>query len=266
MSDPSATGAASGLGQRLRQARLERGLSTSDLAARLHMRPEQIDVLEAGLTERWPERAFAIAQVRRLATAVGLDAESVVADVRPILDQLQTPSAAATAVMRASAGRSIATPSPRSRVFRSTPPPRRQGTPPSRPQAIPRLTWVLLPLLLLGVGAVAVASLQSHRRPSPATAAAVRPAAPRRAPATAPVLEVSSGEPAWLTVRAVGADTVIFDGTFQGRRTFPLGPRGLELRSGRPDLVLVRQGDRPARPLGPIDRITWVAFRPAGAP
>jgi hypothetical protein len=82
---------------------------------------------------------------------------------------------------------------------------------------------------------------------------------------TAPVLEVSSSEPAWLTVRTVGADTVVFDGTFQGRRSFPLGTQGLELRSGRPDLVLVRQGDSPARALGPIDQINWVAFRPAAA-
>jgi transcriptional regulator with XRE-family HTH domain len=256
LSDPSATGAASGLGQRLRQARLDRGLSTTDLAAQLHMRPEQIDVLETGHTERWPERAFAIAQMRRLATAIGLDAESVVADLRPILDQVQTPSAAATAVMRASAARTGGTPVQRQRVFRA-------ATPSRRP-ASATLTWMLLPLLLLGVGAIVVASLRSRREPAPA-AAAVRTPAPRRTPMTAPVLEVSSSEPAWLTVRTVGADTVVFDGTFQGRRSFPLGTQGLELRSGRPDLVLVRQGDSPARALGPIDQINWVAFRPAAA-
>ncbi|MFM7228263.1 MAG: helix-turn-helix domain-containing protein [Cyanobacteriota bacterium] len=257
MSEPSA--AAAGLGQRLRQARLDHGLPIEDLAARLHMRPGQIEALEQGATDRWPERAFAIAQVRRLATAMGLDAEALVADLRLVLDQVQTPSVAATAVMRASAGRVARLPTQRQRVFRSSTPSRR----PARPQR----QWLLLPLLLLGFGAAItalVAALQGRRPPAEVPTAAVptavQPRTPR--PASAPTLEVSSGEPAWLTVRTVGASTVLFDGTLQGRRSFPLGRQGLELRSGRPDLVLVRQGSAPQRPLGPIDRIAWVAFKP----
>jgi transcriptional regulator with XRE-family HTH domain len=252
LSEPSA--AASGLGQRLRQARLEHGLPIEDLAARLHMRPDQIEALEQGATDRWPERAFAIAQVRRLATSMGLDAEVLVADLRLVLDQVQSPSVAATAVMRASADRVARLPAQRQRVFRSSTPSRR----PARPQPL----WLLLPLLLLGFGAgiaAVVAALQGRRPPAEGPTA-VQPRAPR--PAPAPTLEVSSGEPAWLTVRAVGASTVLFDGTLQGRRSFPLGLQGLELRSGRPDLVLVRQGSGPQRPLGPIDRIAWVAFKP----
>jgi len=259
VSDPSAAGAASQLGQRLRQARLERGLATADLAARLHMRPEQIDMIEGGHTERWPERAFAIAQVRRLASAIGLDAESLVADLRPILDQLQSPSPAATAVMRASAGRTTMVTTPqRQRVFRPSPAARRSS--PARPAR-----WLLPLLLLLGCGTVALAvALLMTRRPATPATAAVKTIPARRPPAPATALEVSSREPAWLTVRAIGADTVIFDGTLQGRRTFPLGRQGLELRSGRPDLVMVRQGAAPARALGPIDRITWMPFKPAG--
>jgi cytoskeleton protein RodZ len=253
VSDSSAAGAASGLGQRLRQARLDHGLATEDLAARLHMRPDQIEALEQGATDRWPERAFAIAQVRRLATAVGLDAEALVADLRVVLEQVQAPSVAATAVMRASADRGVRLPAQRQRVFRSSTP--------SRRSARPRLPW-LLPLVLLAVGAgvfAVVAALQG-RRPPAEVPTAVRRKAPR--PAPAPTLEVTSAEPAWLTVRAVGASTVLFDGTLQGRRSFPLGRQGLELRSGRPDLVLVRRGAGPQRPLGPIDRIDWEAFRP----
>lgn len=257
MSEPSA--AASGLGQRLRQARLDHGVPIEDLAARLHMRPDQIEALEQGAMDRWPERAFVIAQVRRLATAMGLDAEALVADLRLVLDQVQTPSVAATAVMRASADRVARLPAQRQRVFRSSTPSRR----PARPQRL----WLLLPLLLLGFGAgiaAIVASLQGRRPPAEVPTAqvptAVQPRTPR--PAPAPTLEVSSGEPAWLTVRAVGASTVLFDGTLQGRRSFPLGRQGLELRSGRPDLVQVRQGSGPQRPLGPIDRIAWVAFKP----
>jgi len=218
------------------------------------MRPDQIEALEQGATDRWPERAFVIAQVRRLATAMGLDAEALVADLRLVLDQVQTPSVAATAVMRASADRVARLPAQRQRVFRSSTPSRRSA----RPQRL----WLLLPLLLLGFGAgiaAVVASLQG-RRPPAEVPTAVQPRAPR--PALAPTLEVSSGEPAWLTVRAVGASTVLFDGTLQGRRSFPLGRQGLELRSGRPDLVQVRQGSGPQRPLGPIDRIAWVAFKP----
>ncbi len=218
------------------------------------MRPDQIEAMEQGETDRWPERAFAIAQVRRLATAVGLDAEALVADLRVVLEQVQTPSAAATAVMRASADRGARVPAQRQRVFRSSTP--------SRRPARPRLPGLLLPLALLAVGAgifAVVASLQGRRPPAEVPTAG-RPKAPR--PAPAPTLEVTSAEPAWLTVRAVGAGTVLFDGTLQGRRSFPLGRQGLELRSGRPDLVQVRRGTGPQRPLGPIDRIDWEAFRP----
>jgi transcriptional regulator with XRE-family HTH domain len=254
LSDPSAAGAASGLGQRLQQGRLDHGLSIEDLSARLHMRPDQIRALEDGETARWPERAFAIAQIRRLATALDLDPEGLVADLRMMLDQVQIPSAAATAVMRHSADRVPRLPAQQQRLFRSRTPARRPAT--------PGFPGLLLPLLLLGsaAGVIAVVASLQNRRPPAAAPVAERPSPPP--PAPAPTLEVSSAEAAWLTVRAVGADTVLFDGTLQGRRRFPLGRQGLELRSGRPDLVQVRQGSGPQRPLGPIDRIAWVTLRP----
>ena len=81
------------------QARTALGLSREQLAERLHMRPHQIEALECHQQERWPEAVFTIAQVRRLAAALGLDAEPVVEAFRADLSQ-QTNEASPAAKAR----------------------------------------------------------------------------------------------------------------------------------------------------------------------
>jgi hypothetical protein len=64
----------------------------------------------------------------------------------------------------------------------------------------------------------------------------------------------------WVEVRNLDGDR-IFVGNLQGERRFPLG-KGLRLAAGRPDLVTVETGGRPARLLGEIDEIGWQTFLP----
>ena len=84
---PLNAAAPSNPGAVLLQARTALGLSREQLAERLHMRPHQIEALECHQQERWPEAVFTIAQVRRLAAALGLDAEPVVEAFRADLSQ-----------------------------------------------------------------------------------------------------------------------------------------------------------------------------------
>ncbi|WP_461564703.1 helix-turn-helix domain-containing protein, partial [Synechococcus sp.] len=109
---PSEPGGLAAFGSRLRSARLAKNLNLEDLAAKLCMRPEQIAALEAGDRQQWPEDAFAIAQVRRLASSLGLEADLLVSELRILLQQVPDvmPSAAAIAVMGASSKRTDNTP------------------------------------------------------------------------------------------------------------------------------------------------------------
>lgn len=86
-SRPLNASAPSNPGSVLLQGRTALGLSREQLAERLHMRPHQIEALECHQKERWPEAVFTIAQVRRLAAALGLDAEPVVEAFRADLNQ-----------------------------------------------------------------------------------------------------------------------------------------------------------------------------------
>lgn len=109
--------------------------------------------------------------------------------------------------------------------------------------------------LLLGV----VALVQVNRRPQPAAA----PAAPARATTLQPragLLLLSTKGPSWIQVRTLDGQE-LFVGTLEGTRRFSIG-RGLELRAGRPDLVLLRNGLQPPRTLGPIEAIQWYRVLP----
>ena len=109
--------------------------------------------------------------------------------------------------------------------------------------------------LLLGV----VALVQVNRRPQPAAA----PAAPARATTLQPragLLLLSTKGPSWIQVRTLDGQE-LFVGTLEGTRRFSIG-RGLELRAGRPDLVLLRNGLQAPRTLGPIEAIQWYRVLP----
>ncbi|KMM16557.1 DUF4115 domain-containing protein [Synechococcus sp. GFB01] len=73
-----------------------------------------------------------------------------------------------------------------------------------------------------------------------------------------PQLTLSSTESSWVHVRD-HRGTTLFEGRFQGRRSFPLG-KSLEVLAGRPDLVQASVGDAPPQVLGPIEAVRWRRF------
>ena len=246
-------------GERLKQGRLQQGLDLDGLATRLCMRKEQIIALESGDRSLWPERVLAIAQVRRLAEALGLDATDLIANLRQSLDQIppEAPSSAALAVMGASSkhGQKI--------------PDREEGTKnwlavstkQKRTNGLNIFAWLFPIALLIGLGTFGfheLAKLQKTTITSPA-------------PSTKPTLKTKkavisglrlvSKQKAWLAVRRLQDKKIIFEGNFQGSRIFNLA-NGLEVRSGRPDLVQVQSADGSFKKLGRIDLIEWVKFMP----
>ena len=258
---PTEPGGLAAFGSRLRGARLAKNLNLEDLAAKLCMRPEQIAALEAGDRQQWPEDAFAIAQVRRLATSLGLEADLLVSELRILLQQVPDviPSAAAIAVMGASSKRTINTPNreegTKDWISASTKPKTKKGVLP--------FAWLAGFAVLIGLGSIGFNQLSVNQLSGKKQAIKIQVSAPKIA-APAPTnknLRLIANQNAWLAVRELDGKKLIFEGKFKGTRVFALG-KGLELRSGRPDLVQVQFGAAAAKPLGRIEVIEWVKFMP----
>jgi hypothetical protein len=73
-----------------------------------------------------------------------------------------------------------------------------------------------------------------------------------------------SAEPSWVEVRSASGE-VLLRGTLEGEQRFPLSGE-LRVLAGRPDLVSASSGGAPARPLGPIEAVTWYRFSPDLSP
>ena len=248
------------LGSCLREAREERGLSITELAGKLRMGEEQLLALESGDPQRLPEVVFVIAQARRIATALGVEINPLVeplkqesANIKP----LPSPLSSAPANNR-ERGRTQITAQSYTTTSSSR---RRSGNTP--------VAWIGSLALVAGLAVAGVWGWQRApqlvgrllpKATKPKTTTPPPAPAKVRPPAPATNLTINAVQPSWLAVRTAKGN-VLFEGTFKGSRKFPLAG-GLELLSGRPDLVQVSQGDQPAKPLGRIDQIRWVSFSP----
>ena len=249
------------LGACLREAREQRGLSITALAAQLRMGEEQLQALEQGDPQQLPELVFVIAMARRIATALGVE-------INALVEPLKQESA-----KRKPAPAPLSNPPASGRQ-----PSRAQLTAQSYTEAAAALRsgggrairWIGSLALLAGLAAAGVWGWQRApqlvaellpKTTKPQTTTPPPAPAPTKVstPAPLPELTVSAAQPSWLAVRTAKGK-MLFEGTFKGTRQFPLAG-GLELLAGRPDLVQVSQGDQPAKPLGPIDQIRWVPFK-----
>ena len=226
---PLNASARSNPGAVLLQARTALGLSREQLAEQLHMRPHQIEALECHQQERWPEAVFTIAQVRRLASALGLDAEPVVEAFRADLSQQTTEaSPAAKAVFQL--GRSEPTAQAkreegqRDWLHES----KKDSKAKASPVRFQRPSW-LVPSIgvvaLLAIGGVAISrnlpALQGQlaaipklwpKAPAKPSADAAVAATPKPQPTT---LDLSLSEPVWMSVRQLVGQKQLFEGLMQ---------------------------------------------------
>lgn len=255
------------LGTALREARVQRGIERAALASKLCMGEEQLTALETGDQSKLPEPVFVIAQSRRVADALGLDISLLIAPLKsPTASATNRPGAEALSRLPgrpSSAGRATS----RTRTVHRLPGARRSGG--------SALRWLGGSALVAGLVAAGVWAWPAVQRlplntfaPAPAPGLPAKPKAPKPRVAARPAvpagqLLVRATQPSWLEVQTTDRQ-VLFKGTLKGERRFPLGP-GLKLLAGRPDLVQVRLGNAPARPLGTIDQIRWVSI-PAGQP
>ena len=261
------------LGSSLAAARRQRGIDLELLAERLRIGASQLRALETGDHTHLPEGVFVIALARRVASALDLNIDEAVQALRG--SRLMVRPQPRPSLPPAPTRRSK--PSPTGPL-----PPRREvsgrGQYSSSSQGPSPWLWGL-PLVLGALGLAAALGFNAwqhySRAARPGSAAAdanravtppSRPQAPVAASAAAPPpatptkLLLKSTESSWIQVRQIDGK-VIFEGTLTGEQTFPLG-QGLEVLAGRPYAVLASVGAGTARPLGPVDDLSWHRFKP----
>ena len=246
------------VGQQIRDARESNGLSADVLASSLHMGVEQLRALESARRDQLPEPVFVRAMVRRLASHLRLDADSMVEQLGTMQQHL--PAAQLQAV------------SPSQKPARNK---RLNKTRPSSKR------WVLPGLMLSGGAGLLIwqmqagQNLQRVNEPAPTTTAIASeptPSTPTESTITestltestpsqsAPIplkeltVRISSTEPSWIALRREG--TIEFQGTLDQPITID-EPASVEILAGRPDLVVVNVSDEQPRSIGAIHEVGW---------
>lgn len=225
---------------RLREAREALGLTIADIARLTRITQRHVESLDRGDFTGLPGRPYVIGFVRSYARAVGLDGDSLVAQVRRELE------------------------------FADAPPPPRTvhqydvDDPAKTPSRL--VTWLALALVLciLGAGAlfwrhylVPDAGLPALVPADQGAAPAPRPAAP--APAPAPALAPAANGPVVFTAHEAGIWVKFYDGHGQQLMqkelalnesyTVPADAFEPKLWTGRPDALAITIGGQPVPPL-----------------
>ena len=239
------------VGQCIKAERERCGLSAEVLAASLHMGVEQLRALEQGDLDALPEPVFIRAMVRRIASHLRLDADSLVRQLDPAKETAHS--------ARASKPSPITIPSQASFAAANA-------------TARPRRHLLLIVPVALLFGGAGLTFLQKQLGPNPDRSLhqhavilkqtpipqelAPRPRSAQPAtPATKDlVIEINSSEPSWIRLRRKG--TIEFEGTLDGTRTIK-DPGSVEILAGRPDLItIIKTGEKP-QTLGKIDQVRW---------
>ncbi|KZR90881.1 helix-turn-helix domain-containing protein [Synechococcus sp. MIT S9508] len=241
------------IGDLLRQARETQGLSCDQLAQSLKMGSEQLQALETGELEKLPEPVFIKAMTRRVASKLGLDSDSLISRLQDVLPAPKT----TTNLSGADAKSDVAN----GRISTS-----------SESSKRPVMPWQRLALAALAIGAVtggAMVVASQRRSVELASMKAVTVVEQPTATPPPPVspegkasaqISISSPEPSWVSIRN-GEGVVVYEGTLSESKILPADSQ-LEILPGRPDLVLISEGDAAPKPLGPIDQVRWYKLNP----
>jgi cytoskeleton protein RodZ len=260
------------LGRALAEAREAQAIPLAVLAEQNYISSDRLEALESGDHTRLPERIYLIAQARRVATSLGLNAEGL---TEPLLN-LDLPGVRRTA---------SPSPAPVARVSLAAPAmaPLEPGSP-SLLGPTPQLRRTGIGWRLAGAaGVLALAgglafgwkqSQPAASNPASPPVAAEASEATAISPTSQPSetakpaqlsqgsLQLSSREPSWLEVRN-GEGQELFRGLFSGSSTFSLAA-GLQVLAGRPDLITLTTASGQTQTLGTIEQVRWQRFSSSG--
>ena len=234
------------VGERLRAAREEKGLSLEDVAAQTRIPQRHLESLENSDWDKLPAPTYTTGFAKSYATAVGLDRTE-------IGEQLRGELGGQRAAMHQPA-----------EVFEPADPAR----------TMPK--WLVFGAIAAVIGVIILMSwlnersLESSEEPANAVAAEATPvpqtpvqAAPAPAAAIGPVV-LTATAPAWIRVTDQGRP--LFEGVLQPGQSYtvPATATAPLLRAGAPEALRINVGSAVAPPVGPAGQVTSnVSLRPA---
>jgi cytoskeletal protein RodZ len=238
------------VGEQLRAAREEKGLSLEEVAAQTRIPQRHLESLENSDWERLPAPTYTIGFAKSYASAVGLDRTEIGDQLRAEMGGQRLDSTTAE-------------------VFEPVDPKR----------TMPR--WLVLGAILAIVLVVVILSwlnnrsLEEPQSPAPASETAsttpqqpsTSPASPQAAAPTAPAqgpVALTATEPAWIQVTDQGR--TLFSGVLAAGQTYtvPANATAPVLKAGKPEALRVTVGTATAPPVGPPGRVASnVSLAPA---
>jgi len=233
------------VGERLRAAREEKGLSLEDIAAQTRIPRRHLEAIEGADWDRLPAPTYTIGFARSYASVVGLDRAD-------IADQL-----------RGEMGGSRATTT--TEVFEPADPAR------TMPKGLVIGAIFAVILLVLVMSWLSRRSLEQPDESAANTAAPAAPAtpppaaAPPATPAAQGPVVLTAIDAVWLQVSEKGGAT-LFSGLLQPGQSYtvPATATAPVLKTGKPEALRVTVGTAVAPPVGPAaTRISDVSLLPA---
>lgn len=236
------------IGERLRLAREEQGVSLEDIARQTRIPIRHLQHIERGEWDALPAATYSVGFARNYANAIGLDGPAIGAELREQLGIARTSSAGPAAYYE---------PADPARV---------------PPRSIALVAAILAILLVAGYliwrsnavdddgGETPIVEAES-----PAPAPAGQPAAPAPAPSASGPVVLTAAEEVWLRVYEAGGRK-LYEGTLRAgeRYEVPAAASAPQILTGRPNALRVTVGSAVIPPLGPPEKtISDVSLRPA---
>lgn len=237
------------VGERLRAAREEKGLSLEDIAAQTRIPQRHLESIEIADWDKLPAPTYTTGFAKSYASAVGLDRVEIGEQLRAEMGGQRSPTAPAEVFEPADPARTM----PKWLVF---------GTIAAVIVLIVLMSWLNRRSLQSDdVNAIAAAPAAA-----PARDVTPRPAAPTPAPAVSAqgAVVLAATAPAWIQVTDQGK--VLFSGELQPGQTFAVPPTATAplLKAGKPEALQVHVGSGVAPPVGPAGRVASnVSLKPA---
>lgn len=231
------------VGERLKAAREEKGLSLEDIAAQTRIPQRHLESIEVADWEKLPAPTYTVGFAKSYASAVGLDRTEIGDQLREEMGGQRFASSQAEVIEAADPARTM-----------------------------PK--WLVISAVIAVVLLIIVMSMLNRRsleQPSEAVSNAPVAVAPASRPASAPAQQraalpapaaaaqgpvvLAAIAPAWIQVTDQGK--TLFEGMLQPGQTFSVPPTAAEplLKAGKPEALKVTVGSAVAPPVGPPGKV-----------
>ena len=231
--------AAPTVGERLRAAREERGLSLEDIAAQTRIPQRHLESIESADWDKLPAPTYTIGFAKSYASSFGLDRADIGDQLREEMGGQRFASSQTEVIEAADPARTM----PKWLVL----------------GAIAAVILIVVLMSWLDRRALEPTATNPPPATAPATAPAPAPAqqapVPAAAAADGPVVLTATGQ-AW--VRVTDGGKTLFEATMQPGQTYQVPPTSTApmLRVGAPEAVRINVGNAVAPPVGPAGQVT----------